>query len=59
MIKEEYDTSTHEVKSPEQTSSLSEKSPESPKSTERVKWETPSHYGVARQYRIAENEEKE
>jgi hypothetical protein len=49
---EEFDTGTHEVESPEPKSPESLKSPESPKSTEKVKWETPNHYGVARQYRI-------
>ena len=45
---------THEVESPEPKSPGSPKSPESPKSTERVKWEVPNHYGVARQYRLNE-----
>ena len=45
---------THEVESPEPKSPSSPKSPESPKSTERVKWEVPNHYGVARQYRLNE-----
>ncbi len=56
---EEFDTGTHEVKSPEPKSPESPKSPGSPKSTERVSWETPNHYGVARQYRLAGNAPKE
>ena len=58
-----YDPATHEIESPEQKSPLSPKSPESPKSGEdvhggRVKWEVPNHYGIAREYRIKQQQEE-